>query len=107
MDSNRRAARRLPVHGAVYFRSGHGVFRRGQLVDVSATGLGLIGEPHSAPDEVAFRLEGSPPLLFKVRTAWETPDGRKGLELLPSPPDSIILTRWLQQQKKRRRRKAS
>lgn len=107
MDSNRRLARRLPVNGAVYFRSGHGVFRRGQLVDVSPTGVGLICGPETPPpDTVAFRLEGSPPLLFPVRTAWQTPDGRVGLELLQAPAtcDVTCLSRWLQQHKKRRRK---
>ncbi|MEW6279653.1 MAG: PilZ domain-containing protein [Candidatus Eremiobacterota bacterium] len=102
MDENRRKNARHTVEGKVFYRSGHGVFCRGQLIDVSESGVGLMSsEPMpSLPEQVAFRLDGMPPVLFYVKPAWHTEQNgthRMGLEILPVPAacDDRCLRRWL------------
>lgn len=119
MDENRRSLRHT-VKGSAYFRSGHGTFRRGQLVDVSESGIGLVSfEPLLLlPEQVAFRLEGMAPVLFQVKPVWSSIQGeqhRVGLQLLPpagASCDQKCLDKWLlarpaAPKKRARRRKAS
>ncbi len=102
MDDNRRNLR-YAVQAQAYFRTGFGTFRRGQLVDVSESGVGLVSsEPlPSLPEQIVFRLEGMAPLLFQVRPVWSTQQGeqhRVGLQLLPpagASCDQKCLHLWL------------
>lgn len=102
MDDNRRNLR-VAVEAQAYFRTGHGPFRRGQLVDVSESGVGLVSaEPFpNLPEQIVFRLEGLAPVLFQVRPVWSNLEGsqhRVGLQLLPpagASCDQKCLHRWL------------
>lgn len=102
MQDNRRSLRHT-VEGLAYYRTGHGTFQRGKLIDVSENGIGLVcQEPMGGPPEqVSFRLEGLAPMLFQVRTVWSTEEGgeqRMGLQLLPPAGASCeqkCLHRWL------------
>ncbi len=102
MDDNRQNLR-YAVEAQAYFRTGHGPFRRGQLVDVSESGVGLVsaGPLATLPEQIVFRLEGLAPVLFQVRPVWSNLQGehhRVGLQLLPpagASCDQKCLHRWL------------
>lgn len=98
-----RYSHRHTLQGTAYLRSGHGVFQRCNLVDLSETGVGIassnaLGE---APTQIAFRVQGSGPLLFDVKPVWQAKEGgqhRLGLQLLPTAAaasDNRTLKRWL------------
>lgn len=106
-ETNHRATHRFShrhsLQGAAYLRSGHGVFQRCNLVDVSETGVGIsIQHPiEGEPTQIAFRVKGSAPLLFDVKPVWharEAGQNRLGLQLLPTAAaasDNRTLKRWL------------
>lgn len=122
MEDNRRNLRYL-VEAQAYFRTGHGTFQRGHLVDVSESGVGIISSEPSLPEQIVFRLEGLAPLLFQVRPIWSCQQGdrhRMGLQLLApagASCDQKCLHRWLRARpspkaaekpaRRRSRRKAS
>lgn len=101
--------------GSAYFRTGHGTFRRGQLVDVSESGIGLLSPAplSSLPEQVAFRLEGMAPMLFTVKPVWDSLQGsehRLGLQLLApagASCDQKCLDRWLSSRPKSAKRARS
>lgn len=84
-----RFSHRHSLTGTAYLRSGHGVFQRCNLVDLSETGIGIASSQpiESTPTQVAFRVQGSAPLLFDVKPVWQAKEGgvhRLGLQLLPA-----------------------
>lgn len=98
-----RFSHRHSLQGTAYLRSGHGVFQRCNLVDLSETGVGIASSTplHAAPTQIAFRIKGSAPLLFDVKPVWQAKEAgqhRVGLQLLPSSgaaSDNRSLKRWL------------
>lgn len=84
---DRRANTRLPLNCVVWHRQGEGGYRRGELLDLSATGASLTCTAIVDREiEVVLRLQPGCYMRARGRAVWQD-EGRIGVHFREAPSD--------------------